>query len=418
MQIKDVAQRTGLSIKTIRFYEERGLICPKLEYRNGKNFRDYQEADIRQLQMVAVLRKCLFSIDQIKTMIDHPELTPDVFTEYRIAVMTQRDLLTLLADKAESMDPESLSGPEVLARRLTTTAAPLPLPTTDMAPHFGKFDPETPEQRQAAYLKWQKRYKYRHLRRWLPVGLSALVLLIITAIHVTDHMNFNIEQVIYTKATLEEMEFQSAVTAEDYEWGKSAKREFYEDTVYGLYTTADVLLPIPDSLPAKTSEARNTAPEIIAANALAAQFGIDIPEQGNLQKAMEHWVQQGEALAYRGVDIRSNISVQTMACAVPVEIGGENYRLVLFFRQSPILYTFRELAVLYLTVIFIWGIWFAVSTSKGYNFRVIFLRQYVGRGCWNDAIIHIDEESGESTVLTKGSTGSSNLVNTLHQKKD
>ena len=156
MQIKDVSKETGLSIKTIRFYEERGLIHPKLEYRNGKNFRDYREEDIRQLQMVAVLRKCLFSIDQIKTMIDHPELTPDVFTEYRIAVLTQKELLNILAQKAEALDPEALDGPETLARRLTITAKPLPLPAMDMDPHFGKFDAETPEKRQVAFLKWQR----------------------------------------------------------------------------------------------------------------------------------------------------------------------------------------------------------------------------------------------------------------------
>ena len=87
MQIKDVSLETGLSNKTIRFYEERGLIHPKTEYRNGKHFRDYREEDIETLKMVAVLRKCLFSLEQIKTMLDHPEQTPDVFTEYRLSLI-------------------------------------------------------------------------------------------------------------------------------------------------------------------------------------------------------------------------------------------------------------------------------------------------------------------------------------------
>ncbi len=182
MQIKEVSTKTGLSIKTIRFYEERGLIHPRLTEKNGKKFRDYGDGDLADLQMVATLRKCLFSIEQIKTMVEHPELTPDVFTEYRIAVLSQRELLNLLAVKAEALDPEALDGPEVLARRLSITAAPLPLPALDMEPHFGKCDPETPEQRQAAFLQWQRRYKYRNLRKYGPplasVLLVGLVLLV------------------------------------------------------------------------------------------------------------------------------------------------------------------------------------------------------------------------------------------------
>ena len=68
MKIKEVSQRTGLTIKTIRFYEQRGLIAPKQQRSNGRSYRDYQDSDVEQLQMVAVLRKCLFSIEQILTM--------------------------------------------------------------------------------------------------------------------------------------------------------------------------------------------------------------------------------------------------------------------------------------------------------------------------------------------------------------
>lgn len=35
------------------------------------------------MQMAAVLRKCLFSIEQVKTMLEYPDLTPDIFIEYR-----------------------------------------------------------------------------------------------------------------------------------------------------------------------------------------------------------------------------------------------------------------------------------------------------------------------------------------------
>lgn len=416
MQIKDVSKQTGLSIKTIRFYEERGLICPKLEYRNGKNFRDYQDADIRQLHMVAVLRKCLFSIDQIKTMIDHPELTPDVFTEYRIAVLTQRDLLKILAEKAETLDPEALDGPEVLARRLTITAAPLPLPTTDMDPHFGRFDPETPEQRQAAYLKWQKRYKHRYLRRYLPCGLTVLILLIITVIHVSDHMNFNTERFMITKSTIEQADyvFTANQPGNDIE-SRWEGWYFYEDSTYGMYTADRQLLSKPQQLPALKRPEDITSEEIVL-DVVHDYFSTSfMGEKQGLSARMEKWVAEDPSLEYRQLDVRSNIFVQQMASVSPIEVEGTVYYLVLYFRQSPILYTIKELGVLYLCTAFIWGVWFAFSTSKNYGFRVHFLRSYGPRGTWNDAIIHIDEDTGTATMLTKGTTGSGNLLDT-HRK--
>ena len=40
MKIKEVSQLTGLSKKTIRFYEEEGLIQPEKTYYNGRAYWD------------------------------------------------------------------------------------------------------------------------------------------------------------------------------------------------------------------------------------------------------------------------------------------------------------------------------------------------------------------------------------------
>lgn len=419
MQIKEVSSLTGLSIKTIRFYQERGLISPKTEYRNGKNYRDYQQEDIETLNMIAVFRKCLFSLEQIKTMLEHPELTPDVFTEYRIGILTQKELLSLLAEKAETLDPESLSSPEVLARRLTTTANPLPLPKLDTDPHFGKFDPETPEQRQAAYLKWQKRYQHRHLRRWLPVAATVLVLGILTGIRATERMNFNLERFVDTKQALEQDAFEYVQNLSNNNFhveSMDATWRFYCDATYGLYAMDESLLEQPDSIP--NGKAEDMPPEVVLGSVINNRFrSVFMGEKPQLQNAMKKWVEQDPNLRYRQVDIRSNVFRQTMACALPVEIHDAPYYLVIYFRQSPLLYALKDMALWYLCAAFVWGMIFAFGTTRGYGFRVIFLKQYVGRGCWNDAIIHIDEETGESTVLTKGTSGMGNLVRSKRDHK-
>ena len=118
------------------------------------------------------------------------------------------------------------------------------------------------------------------------------------------------------------------------------------------------------------------------------------------------------------MEIRSNVFRQTMACVIPVEIKENPYYLVIYFRQSPVVYALRDMAVWYLLGAFVWGLVFAFSTSKGYGFRVHYLRTYGPRGTWNNAIIHIDEKTGEGTMLTQQYNGISNLMRSNNQKKE
>ena len=38
MKLKEVCASTGLSRKTIRLYEEKGLLVPQMEHRNGRDY--------------------------------------------------------------------------------------------------------------------------------------------------------------------------------------------------------------------------------------------------------------------------------------------------------------------------------------------------------------------------------------------
>lgn len=73
MQIKEDCDRTGLSRRTIRYYEEERLIAPAKEVRRGRTYRNYSETDIQQLQRAAALRKAWFSVGEIKTMQQEPD---------------------------------------------------------------------------------------------------------------------------------------------------------------------------------------------------------------------------------------------------------------------------------------------------------------------------------------------------------
>lgn len=67
MQINTYAEKTNLSAKTIRYYEEVGLLPPPKRLDNG--YRDYDGRDIARARFVAGARSLDFSIDDIKEIL-------------------------------------------------------------------------------------------------------------------------------------------------------------------------------------------------------------------------------------------------------------------------------------------------------------------------------------------------------------
>lgn len=64
--IGDVAKRLGISQRTIRYYEELGLITPM---RTSGRFRVYAEAEIERLKTVLLLKNLGISLDEIVSLI-------------------------------------------------------------------------------------------------------------------------------------------------------------------------------------------------------------------------------------------------------------------------------------------------------------------------------------------------------------
>jgi Cu(I)-responsive transcriptional regulator len=65
MNIGDVASRSGLPAKTIRYYEEIGLIQPA---RTANGYRRFCEADLHKLAFLGRLRALGFSIEDCRTL--------------------------------------------------------------------------------------------------------------------------------------------------------------------------------------------------------------------------------------------------------------------------------------------------------------------------------------------------------------
>ena len=66
LPIGQVAQRTGLSVSAIRFYEDRGLITAG---RNAGGQRRFHRSDIRRLSFVKICQTLGFSIADIRAIL-------------------------------------------------------------------------------------------------------------------------------------------------------------------------------------------------------------------------------------------------------------------------------------------------------------------------------------------------------------
>ncbi|NQV47760.1 MAG: Cu(I)-responsive transcriptional regulator [Rhodospirillaceae bacterium] len=68
MNIGYVAEQTGVPAKTIRYYEEVGLIPPTRRAENG--YRDYSDTDVETLRFIQRARRLGFSIKDVGNLLN------------------------------------------------------------------------------------------------------------------------------------------------------------------------------------------------------------------------------------------------------------------------------------------------------------------------------------------------------------
>ena len=66
MQIGEVAERTGLSFRTLRHYDEIGLLSPSA--RSDGGFRLYTEDDVARLLVIRRMKPLGYSLDEMHTV--------------------------------------------------------------------------------------------------------------------------------------------------------------------------------------------------------------------------------------------------------------------------------------------------------------------------------------------------------------
>ncbi|GAA1592380.1 MULTISPECIES: MerR family transcriptional regulator [Kribbella] len=67
MQIGEVAERTRLSLRTIRHYEEVGLVPPSARSKGG--FRLYSESDVQRLLLIRKMKPLGFTLEEMADLL-------------------------------------------------------------------------------------------------------------------------------------------------------------------------------------------------------------------------------------------------------------------------------------------------------------------------------------------------------------
>jgi MerR family copper efflux transcriptional regulator len=68
MQIGEAAERAGLSIRTIRHYEEAGLVIPSARSEGG--FRLYTEPDLDRLRVIKRMKPLGFTLEEMRDLLE------------------------------------------------------------------------------------------------------------------------------------------------------------------------------------------------------------------------------------------------------------------------------------------------------------------------------------------------------------
>ena len=95
LKIGEFARQAGVSLRTLRYYEELGLIAPTARTRGG--FRYYREADLSRLRLIREMQELGLTLDHIGDLLVAPDPEADrggFLQRVREALEEQERLIT------------------------------------------------------------------------------------------------------------------------------------------------------------------------------------------------------------------------------------------------------------------------------------------------------------------------------------
>jgi DNA-binding transcriptional MerR regulator len=115
MQIGDLAARAGVSTRTLRYYEELGIIEPVARTNGG--FRQYGADQLRRLQIIQGLKALGFELEQVRRLFsvrETAETGGDLACQMIDLLQGQQEEIDRRIAQYEEMKERNLRGIQVL----------------------------------------------------------------------------------------------------------------------------------------------------------------------------------------------------------------------------------------------------------------------------------------------------------------
>lgn len=109
-KVGELAKLTGLTIRTLRFYDQIGLFSPSGQ--TGSGHRLYNELDLSRLQQILSLKELGLSLEEIKTALTGGQISPFEIVDLQInqikeQIKLQQKLLEQLRHVSKLMQGKS-----------------------------------------------------------------------------------------------------------------------------------------------------------------------------------------------------------------------------------------------------------------------------------------------------------------------
>lgn len=94
MKIQEVAEQTGFTVHTIRYYEKEGLLDRRHVQREANNYRNYSDAAIERLKLIRKFQGIGFSLADMK----------DILQDRDNHTRTNQEVIEWICQKIEELE--------------------------------------------------------------------------------------------------------------------------------------------------------------------------------------------------------------------------------------------------------------------------------------------------------------------------
>ena len=86
MTVHEVSRRTGVSVRTLQYYDKMGLLPPTARTEAG--YRLYDDAALERLQQILLFRALAFSLKEIQAILQSPNFDRNRALDQQIHLLT------------------------------------------------------------------------------------------------------------------------------------------------------------------------------------------------------------------------------------------------------------------------------------------------------------------------------------------